>query len=96
MIKLKGTEKQIAWAEDIRRRNIEYLEEVIKRFEIRAAATGQNFPEVVADLHRCIHEFKTLEDFSSAKWWIEHQKCAMAFEQRLLKYHQNKYKGESK
>ena len=89
MVKLVGTEKQVAWAEDIRRENIEYLEKRIQNFERRAAATGQEFPEVIAHFNQCITEFKTLDKFASAKWWIEHRNCGQFFDQSLMKRLQN-------
>ena len=81
LVKLTGSEKQIAWAEDIRRGNIEYLEDQIENFE-RRAAEGDDFPEIRASLQKGLKGLTTL--FSEAKWWIEHKRIAWAMVQKII------------
>lgn len=86
MVELIGTEKQVAWAEEIRKTNISYLQKRLKDFELRAAR-GDDFPEIRNALQKAIEELQTKP--TEAKWWIEHRKCAWAIEERII----NNYKA---
>ena len=87
LVKLTGTEKQIAWAEDIRKANISHLQDCLKDFELRAAR-GDDFPEIRAALQKAIEGLMTQP--TEAKWWIEHKRVAWAIEQRIILSYKNK------
>jgi len=76
MINLTGTEKQIAWATEIRDFNVKMLKNEIESFEKRNA-----FPEIVEKLKAAVIEVE--EGKSEAKFWIEHQNLANAYIQKL-------------
>jgi len=76
-----GTEKQIAWANDIRNDNLKTLEIEIEEFKLRETNGTGSFPELIAKLEKAIEEIKTTE--KSAKWWIEHQNLANAYIQKI-------------
>lgn len=80
LVKLTGTEKQVAWAEEIRKANISHLQDCLRSFELRAAR-GDDFPEIRAALQKAIKGLMAQPD---AKWWIEHRRCAWAIEQRII------------
>jgi len=86
LVRLTGTEKQIAWAEDIRKANISHLQDCLKDFELRAAR-GDDFPEIRATLQKAIEGLMTQP--TEAKWWIEHKRVAWAIEQRIILAHKN-------
>ena len=87
LVKLTGTEKQIAWAEEIRKANISHLQDSLKDFELRAAR-GDDFPEIRAALQKAIEGLMTQP--TEAKWWIEHKRVARAIEQRIILSYKNK------
>jgi hypothetical protein len=87
LVKLTGTEKQIAWAEEIRKVNISYLQDSLKDFELRAAR-GDDFPEIRATLQKAIEGL--MAQPTEAKWWIEHRRVAWAIEQRIILAHKHK------
>ena len=84
IVKLIGTEKQVAWAEDIRRENISHLRDCLRDFELRAAR-GDDFPEIRANLQKAIEGLMTQP--VEAKWWIEHKRVAWAIEQKIISSH---------
>jgi len=86
LVRLTGTEKQIAWAEDIRKANISHLQDCLQGFELRAAR-GDDFPEIRATLQKAIDGLMTQP--TEAKWWIEHRRVAWAIEQRIILAHKN-------
>jgi len=86
LVKLTGTEKQIAWAEEIRKANISHLQDCLNNFELRAAR-GDDFPEIRAALQKAIEGLMTQP--TEAKWWIEHRRVAWAIEQRIILAHKN-------
>lgn len=86
LVKLTGTEKQIAWAEEIRKANISHLQDSLKDFELRAAR-GDDFPEIRAALQKAIEGLMTQP--TEAKWWIEHKRVAWAIEQRIILSYKN-------
>ena len=86
LVRLTGTEKQIAWAEDIRKANISHLQDCLQGFELRAAR-GDDFPEIRAALQKAIDGLMTQP--TEAKWWIEHRRVAWAIEQRIILAHKN-------
>src|SRR5690554_4557779 len=75
LVKLTGTEKQIAWAEEIRKANISHLQDRLKDFELRAAR-GDDFPEIRAALQKAIEGLTSQP--VEARWWIEHKRVAWA------------------
>jgi len=86
LVRLTGTEKQIAWAEDIRKANISHSQDCLQGFELRAAR-GDDFPEIRAALQKAIDGLMTQP--TEAKWWIEHRRVAWAIEQRIILAHKN-------
>ena len=86
LVKLTGTEKQIAWAEEIRKANISHLQDCLRGFELRAAR-GDDFPEIRAALQKAIEGLQTKP--TEAKWWIEHKRVAWAIEQRIILSYKN-------
>ena len=88
LVKLTGTEKQIAWAEEIRKANISHLQDCLEGFELRAAR-GDDFPEIRATLQKAIEGLMTQP--TEAKWWIEHKRVAWAIEQRIILSYKKQY-----
>ena len=84
LVKLTGTEKQVAWAEEIRKANIAHLQDRLRDFEFRAAR-GDDFPEIRANLQKAIEGLMTQP--VEAKWWIEHKRVAWAIEQKIISSH---------
>ena len=80
LVKLIGTEKQVAWAEEIRKANIAHLQDRLKDFELRAAR-GDDFPEIRAALQKAIEGLMTQPE---AKWWIEHKRIGWVIEQKII------------
>lgn len=65
---LEGTEKQIAWAESIRKNMIEAVEKHVFG-RVDKGKTEQN-PKAYQDL---VKAFNSLKSHSSASWWIDNQ-----------------------
>jgi len=63
---LKGTEKQVAWAEDIRREFIDFTLGKDTSDEIR-----EEVIEMMSENRRNL--FLELMDVENAKWWIENR-----------------------
>ena len=69
--KLQGTEKQIAWAEDIRKGIIDYYDQKLNHMaEIHSDDEAK--VEKYTKAKEAMHE--TAESIDSAKWWIDHRK----------------------
>ena len=69
--KLQGTEKQIAWAEDIRKTITDYYDQKLNHLaEIHA--DDETKVEKYTKAKEAMHE--TAESIDSAKWWIDHRK----------------------
>lgn len=58
--KLEGSPKQVAWAETIRRKILDELEESARDYE----------PQIVADM---VDRIRLTLQSSSSKWWIDHR-----------------------
>jgi len=80
LVKLTGTEKQVAWAEEIRKANIAHLQDCLRDFEFRAAR-GDDFPEIRAGLQKAIEGLRAQPE---AKWWIEHKRIGWVIEQKII------------
>ncbi len=78
--KLAGSEKQVAWATEIRNSNIKCLEREIEELKDRKERGTGSFPELIAKLENGLKEIKTT--VIPAKWWIENQGMALAFIQK--------------
>ena len=84
-VKLIGSEKQIAWANDIRARVIPMMEAVID--EIRESATAT--PSRAHFFQKYLDHFETLKSNDSAKFWIEtfgYEKMHMGIVNRFDSY----------
>jgi 4-diphosphocytidyl-2C-methyl-D-erythritol kinase len=69
--KLQGTEKQIAWAEDIRQTITDYYDQKLNHLaEIHADDEAK--VEKYTKAKEAMHE--TAESIDSAEWWINHRK----------------------
>jgi hypothetical protein len=77
----KGSEKQIAWAEDIRNQNIRTLEREIEELKLREVDGTGSFPELIAKLEKAVKELLTVE--KPAKFYIEHNNLANAYIYKL-------------
>ena len=65
-VALEGSEKQIAWAEDIRAK----VAPLIVDGQEKANAASHRNPAVAAAMNAVLQE---LREQSSAKWWIDHR-----------------------
>lgn len=65
-VALEGTEKQIAWAEDIRAK----VAPLIAGGQEKANAASHRNPAVAVAMNAVLQE---LREQPSAKWWIEHR-----------------------
>ena len=81
MVKLKGTEKQVKWAEDIRKEVVEKLQNVKNEYEkmiLEAEEKGKRFPKRytknVTALEKLLNEVKENE---SAKAFIEEYRLSI-------------------
>jgi len=82
MVELIGSEKQVAWANEIRERNVKNFEREIEELKGREERGTGSFPELVAKLEKALDELKNDTTRTSATWWIEHSNAANAFIQR--------------
>ena len=87
MVELVGSEKQVAWAEQIRSNNIAIFEKSIKSFKIREKNGNGYFPALVKDLEKALEILKSDKAPADAKWWIEHKKIADATIDRVMRKH---------
>lgn len=65
-VALEGSEKQIAWAEDVRAK----VAPLIVDGQEKANAASHRNPAVAAAMNAVLQE---LREQSSAKWWIDHR-----------------------
>jgi hypothetical protein len=85
MIKLQGSDKQIAWAEKIRTSNLNILNLEIKEMQTRLShdtSVKESFDKVIAALQAGIERIENAEASSvesSAAWWIGHQNLANGY-----------------
>ena len=82
MIKLTGSEKQIAWATTIRDNNINTLKTEIENFKARGQREDWDYSEIIAKIEKAIEDIKVTK--SDAKWWIENKGVASSFLQRIM------------
>lgn len=84
MIELKGSEKQIAWATDIRNQNIKILENEINQIKTRFnnVVMSAKSVELITKLENAINVIKTTHP--EAKFWIENKGVANAYIYRLI------------
>lgn len=68
-VELKGSEKQIAWAEDIRSKWVNDGGEAIEQHLINAVIPATK-PEYHEKLIEVVRNIKTISD---AKWWIDNR-----------------------
>lgn len=72
-ITLKGSEKQIAWAEDIRTKGLALLDEHVAEFEAHIKSLGQLNEQQQAMLPRYYAAVENIRTNDSAAWWIENR-----------------------
>jgi len=83
MIKLEGSEKQIAWAEEIMEHNIRYLHKERDDYKRRTEEEeGSDFTAIVKEFERVIEMLETKQP--SAKWWIEHKSIGQYARQEII------------
>lgn len=68
--KLQGSEKQIAWAEDIRKKVIDYYDEKLDHL-MELHFDDDSKVEKYTKAKEAMRE--TAESIDSAKWWIDHR-----------------------
>lgn len=73
MTTLKGSEKQIAWAESIRTKGLAMLSEHIAEFEANLKKLGQLNEKQQAVLPRYYAAVEGIRTNDSAAWWIENR-----------------------
>ena len=71
-----GTEKQIAWATEIRNTSIKNMERELAEFVKRGG-----FEVIVAKIEKGINELQTVD--KDAKFWIEHKNLDGAYLQKI-------------
>ena len=81
LAKLTGTEKQIEWAEDIRRNALDELDSIIasaeRAIEVRTGKGKKT--QMIADGLTAINEARpAMETIDDAAWWIEHREYGAA------------------
>lgn len=88
MIALVGSEKQVAWATEIRNNNIAVLKRELEDMKELVAYQTETFgspaarcPEIVKELEKALSIIG--KNKPEAKWWIENKGMAMAFVQRI-------------
>ncbi len=78
---LTGSEKQIAWATEIRTTNLRILNEEIEVFKGRELRENCSYGVIIEKAEKAINEIQKTE--KTAKWWIEHQNLANAYMQKI-------------
>lgn len=82
---LKGTEKQIAWAEDIRRRQLTRLSNLIEEARVRVENEGNGINDALLWIfNKYKQAMGVLETYESAKFWIENPGIVTETEQRVI------------
>lgn len=82
---LRGSEKQVAWAEDIRRRQLTRLENLIEEARVRVENEGNGVNDVLLwVLNKYEQAMGVLKTYESAKFWIENQGIVTETEQRVI------------
>jgi len=76
-----GTEKQIAWANEIRNTSIANMEKEATYFKERAIRENYDYSVIIGRIEKGIEELKTVE--KDAKFWIEHKNLDGAYLQRI-------------
>lgn len=74
---LTGSEKQIAWAEDIRRNYVTWYEMALDEIDADIADEDneeEDIAELTTEKASMVAAFaRVIETHSSASWWIEHR-----------------------
>jgi len=83
MTNLKGSEKQITWASEIRNANIKILERELKEFEGREVSEKCSYEHITSKIKKAIADISNEQ--TDAKWWIENKNLANAFLSRIKK-----------
>ena len=83
MIELVGSDKQVAWANEIRNSNIATLENEVAEFKARGARESFDYSIIIGKIEKAIEDIKNGK--SEAKWWIENKSVASAFLSRIKK-----------
>lgn len=76
-IKLNGTEKQVAWAEKIRKENLIYFrmaEKLLKETKEHIEKQENINEKVLAIICESIEKLEAMKNQESAAWWIENGK----------------------
>jgi hypothetical protein len=69
MVELKGSERQVRWAEDVRRKALEHAQGVLTRFEQGGPGGYPKADPEAAEQTRAHLAF--LEAQEDARWWID-------------------------
>jgi len=83
MINLNGSEKQIAWATEIRNSNLKKLQDELATFKERSIEENWDYSNITTKLELAISQIGTKHP--EAAWWIDHKGLAASFISRLLK-----------
>jgi len=81
MKELKGTEKQIAWANKIVEDNMEILKREVSEFKERETRENCSYKILTDKIEKAIVEIEKSE--YTAAWWIEHRGLATAYLQKI-------------
>lgn len=82
---LRGSEKQVAWAENIRDRQLTKLANLIEEARARVENEGNGVNDALLwILNKYEQAFAVLETYDSAKFWIENPGIVIETEQRVI------------
>ncbi|MDD4804837.1 MAG: hypothetical protein PHN69_06760 [Candidatus Pacebacteria bacterium] len=82
---LRGSEKQVAWAENIRDRQLTKLANLIEEARARVENEGNGVNDALLwILNKYEQAFAVLETYDSAKFWIENPGIVTETEQRVI------------
>ena len=73
MTTLKGSEKQINWANDIRVKGLAVLDEHVAEFEAHLQKLGRLSEKQQAMLPRYYAAVESIRTNDSAAWWVENR-----------------------
>jgi hypothetical protein len=81
MIELVGSEKQVAWATEIRNNNIKTLIQEVEEFKGRETREDCSYSVIIGKIEKAIEDIKNGKP--EAKWWIENKGIANWFLQKI-------------
>jgi len=87
-VDLKGSEKQIAWAEEIRGKWVNEGHEIIEQNLIDAVIPA-TMPEYRDKIIEAVRNIKTISD---AKWWIDNRAYLQVHSGNYADFHKNEAK----